>query len=135
MGSHAYTLSEASDNRVQLDSTGGGKFVAPQAVSSDPGSFAMSVGDFSKVNFSAESLAMGMTGADVKELLAQQASLASEQIQTVSGAAKSAIESVTGAVTQTKATEIAAASGERSWERYIPYAAGLAALALLWRRR
>lgn len=131
MGSYSTAITTSQDNRVQLDSTGGGKFVAPNAISTDPGSFAISTGDFSGVSFTAESLAMGMSGSDVLSLLQQQGSLATEQIQAVTDYSASAIS----AVTENKATELATASGEPTWSKYIPYllAAGLA--LLFWRKR
>jgi hypothetical protein len=128
MGSKAYSTTTSADNRVQLDSTGGGKFVAPMAISSDPGSLAMGVGDYSQVNMSGASFAMGMSGTEVAALIAQQASIANEGLARVAESGKSAI----AAVTATKAQELAAATGEPAWQRYIPYGLVAAVLIAVW---
>jgi|GEM_PF-1220907 len=128
MGSKAYSTTTSQDNRVQLDSTGGGKFVAPSAISSDPGSLALGVGDFSNVNMSGASFAMGMSGTEVAALIAQQASIANQNLSQVADYSKSAI----AAVTANKAQEISAASGEPTWQRYIPYGLVAAVLIAIW---
>lgn len=131
MSSYSSAVSTSQDNRVQLDSTGGGKFVAPDAIASDPGSFVISSGDYSGINFTAENLKMGMSGQEIKELLNQQATLASETLQSVADYSSSAIQ----AIQSNKATELATASGEPTWSKYVPVLAGGALLLLLWRKK
>jgi len=130
MSSYSSSVATSSDNRVQLDSTGGGKFVAPQAVSSDPGSIALSAGDYSNTNFSVENLKLGMSGAEVTSLLNQQGSLATEQLASVAEFGQAAIS----AVQSNKATELATASGEPTWSKYIPLLIGGALLVMFWRK-
>jgi|WetSurMetagenome_2_1015567.scaffolds.fasta_scaffold879993_2 hypothetical protein len=131
MGSKAYSSTTSQDNRVQLDSTGGGKFVAPAAVSSDPGSLALGVGDFSSVNLAGAAFKMGMSGTEVAGLIAQQASIASQNLASVADYGKSAI----AAVQANKSTEIAAAGGQ-GWQQYVPLiVAGIVAVAVFGKSR
>jgi hypothetical protein len=130
MGSKAYSTVNTADNRVQLDSTGGGKFVAPQAISSDPGSLALGVGDYSNVNLSGAAFKMGMSGSEVASLLNQQGSLAAQNLNKIADYSKSAI----AAVTENKASELAAAAGEPSWQQYIPWGLGGLLVFLAWRK-
>lgn len=131
MGSKAYSTTTSQDNRVQLDSTGGGKFVAPTAISSDPGSLALGVGDYSNVNLSGATFKMGMSGSEVAALVAQQSSIAASNLQSVADYSKSAI----AAVQENKAAEIAAATGEPAWQRYIPYGLAVVAVWAIWGRQ
>lgn len=120
MGSKAYSSTTTQDNRVQVDSTGGGKFVAPAAVSSDPGSIAFSAGDFAQVNMSGATFRMGMSGSEVASLIGQQASIASQNLATVAESSKSAM---------------AAAAGQPEWSKYIPLAIGAVVLVAIWGRK
>jgi hypothetical protein len=131
MGSKSQSTTTTADNRVQLDSTGGGKFVAPQAISSDPGSLAMGIGDYSKVNMNGNSFNMGMSGTEVAELLNAQGSLASENLETLAEYSTSAIS----AVTSNKATELATASGEPTWSKYIPLLLGGGLVLMFWSKK
>jgi hypothetical protein len=133
MSSKSYSTAVTADNRVQLDSTGGGKFVAPMAISSDPGSLALGVGDYSNVNLAGAAFRMGMSGSEVKDLLGQQGLLASEQIRNVADYSAQAIS----AVQANKAAELTAVTGELpNWQKYIPLGilAAVAVLALRGRK-
>jgi hypothetical protein len=130
MSSYSTSMTTSADNRVQLDSTGGGKFVAPNAISSDPGSLIASAGDYGNVNLSGASFKMGMSGQEVASLLNQQGSLAAQNLQAVSDYGSAAI----AAVTENKATELATASGEPTWSKYMPLLIGGGLVLLLWRR-
>ena len=122
MGSKAYTKTTTADLRTAVETTAGGKFVAPQAVTSDPGGFTMGVGDYSAVNISIPGkFKMGMSGQEVKSLLQQQTGLAEAAVTRVADFGQAAIQSAMSGIQSARAQELTAGTGEPpNWQRYLP---------------
>ncbi len=124
MGSKSLSQSIVQDQRTDVGGMAGGQLAAPGAQVTGTGSLGIRAGDYSNVSTTIKGLKMGMTGAEVRELLAQTSQAFKDTTAGVMDYAKSAI-----------ATTQAAQTGELpNWQRYIPYAiAGLVLMAVIWR--
>lgn len=133
MGSKAYTSTTTADLRTAVESTGGGKMIGPQAISADPGSLALGVGDFSNVNLSGK-FRVGMSGQEVKSLLAQQTGLAEAAVNRVADFGTAAISSTMSGIQAARAQELTAGTGELpNWQRFIPLGIIAAVALAAWR--
>ncbi len=108
MGSRSTAFTFNKDYRVDLAGASVGQVASPGSVIGNPGSIA--------VNLSGKFKA-GMSGAEVKDLLGQQASLAGEQLGKVTDFGTAAF----GAVNAARARELAAETGTGvDWKQLAP---------------
>jgi hypothetical protein len=124
--SYSSTTTTLKDVRTDLSQAQAGQIAAPGAVIANPGAIGMSAGDYGNVSLSvAGGFKSGMSGAEVKDLLGQQASLAQQTVTKVADFAKSSIAATTAAKT-----------GELTdWQRYIPYMIGGLVLVVILKAR
>ena len=127
--STSQAITRTQDQRIGIEGgLGGGVLVGPESAFAMPGSVVTRAGDFSSIttNLAGSKFRVGMTGAEVKELLQQQGSLASEQLARVGDFAQASLSAATAARTG-EATDLT---------RYIPYAViGIVVLAVIKSRR
>lgn len=131
MSSQATSQDIAQDNRVALETTGGGQFAGPGSVVANPYGIATSIGPVgsrsrveTNTNFSGASF--GLDGDQVKALLDQAAAAGKAQSEQATQLASGAIQS------------LAASKGSEpiNISRYIPYIiAGVVLVAIFSRRR
>ncbi len=117
------TVTEARDERVQLESTGGGQFVSPEAVQAQSG-LAVKTGNFSTLNQTIRDLTLGLSGDQVKQIL--DSTYKANQAQQ-----REATQLATGAV-----QSLAASAGAEpiQWSRWIPWAIAGVVLILVVRQ-
>lgn len=128
MSSYATSTSTTSDQRVQMETTAGGQFVGPGATVANPGALQISTGQSSSVNLHGK-YQIGMSGAEVKELMAQQSLVSSDMLD----AQATANEKLAALATTALATQSAT---PMDWQKYIPYAlAAAVAIAIFGGRR
>lgn len=127
MSSKAYSTSTTADQRVQLETTAGGQFVGPAATVANPGSLQISTGQASSVNLSGK-YAIGMSGAEVKELLAQQSLVSQSMLDAQATASTKLADLATTALQVQSATPI-------DWQKYIPYIVGGVVVIAVWGKR
>jgi hypothetical protein len=125
VSSKAYTVQ--SDKRVDLSGATVGQATAPDSLITNPGSIGARAGDFSQVSqqITGNRFRIGMTGAEVKDLLVQVGETSSSNLNAVKDFAASSL------------TQVAAAQSGRTtdWQQYIPLIAiGLVAYAAVRRR-
>jgi len=120
--STAVTQTINKDLRTDFAGATGGQIAAPGSTIASPGAVGMTAGDYSSIALNVSGgFKSGMTGAEVKEILGQQASIAKETVTKVADFAGSSI-----------AATMAAKTGELpNWQRYIPYLAGGAVLLVI----
>jgi hypothetical protein len=129
MGSRAYTIQK--DLRTDLSGASVGQVASPGSTIANPGAIALGGGDYSKLSLSiAGGYQSGLSGADVKGLMEQQGTLADSAINRVTDFAQASIS----AIGANKATEISAAAGEPTWQRYIPHLIIAGVVVAIWRR-
>jgi hypothetical protein len=113
------------DLRTDLSGAAAGQVAAGGSVASGGGSLAFGAGDYGTISTSIADLKMGMTGAEVKDLLAQTGDVFKETASGVMDYARSAISS----------TQAAQTGGLGDLQRYIPHIViGLVVVAM-WRAR
>lgn len=122
MSSKAYSTSMTADQRVQLETTAGGQFVGPGSFAVNPGSLGIQTGGVgSSVNLSGK-YAIGMSGSEVQQLLAQQSLVSKDMLAAQATASSKLADLATTALQTQSATPI-------DWQKYIPY--GLAAIVVI----
>jgi hypothetical protein len=124
MGSYATSITRAADQRVQLETTGGGQFVSPDAVVANAG-LSTKVGDFSSMSQTIGDLSLGLSGEQVKSILDSTYAANLAQSSQASQLASSAVQS------------LAASKGAESIDvisRYIPYILAAVVLIAILRR-
>lgn len=124
-----YTITKTADQRTQIDAIGaGGQFVAPEATVANPGAVAGRVGDYSQLSQEFAISTQGMTGDQVRQMLADQQAAQSEAMRQVTQLSSGAIESSSAAV---KSLAAGQAGGTGDWTRYVPFlVVGLVVLVL-----
>jgi len=128
MGSKSVTQTIQKDVRTDLSGATAQQIAGPGAVTTQPGSLGIAIGDYGavKVNLAGAKFKAGMSGAEVLGLLQQQGTLAGEQLARVGDFAKASLSAATAARTG-EATDLT---------RYIPYAViGIVVLAVIKSRR
>jgi hypothetical protein len=125
MGSRAYTFQ--ADKRVDLSGATVGQFTSPDSLITNPGSIGARAGDFGKIEqtITGNRFRIGMTGAEVKDLLVQVGETNRAGLNAVQDFAASSLNQVA-----------AAQSGRTTdWQQFIPLIAiGLIAYAAVRRR-
>jgi len=124
MSSKSYSTSTTADQRVQLDSMGGGQFVAPGATVTNPGALSVSAATGSAVNLSGK-YQIGMSGAEVKDLLSQQSLVSKNMLDSQATANSKLADLATTALQVQSATPI-------DWQKYIPYIIGGVVIIAVW---
>lgn len=129
MSSKSYTVQK--DYRTDFSGASVGQVASPGSTIANPGSIGMGAGDFSSLALNISGgFKSGLTGGEVKSLLEQQGTLADTAIAKVTDFAQASIS----AIGANKATEISAAAGEPTWQRYIPHLIVAAVVIAVWRR-
>lgn len=126
---YATTTSFAADWRTAVEGgLGGGTLVGPGANVGAPGSITTRLGDYSTLNqnLSGSRFRVGMTGAEVKDLLVQQADISGRSLASVADFGNRALQ-----------VAAAAQTGElANWQRYLPILIiGVVAFAAVRHRR
>ncbi len=118
MGSRSTAFTFNKDYRVDLAGASVGQVASPGSVIGNPGSIAVGAPDYGNVNVNLSGkFKAGMSGAEVKDLLGQQASLAGEQLGKVTDFGTAAF----GAVNAARARELAAETGTGvDWKQLAP---------------
>jgi hypothetical protein len=127
--STVHTASRTQDQRIGVEGgLGGGLLAGPESNVALPGAIATRVGDFSTMtqSFTGNKFRVGMTSAEVKDIVTGATAQNTAQLAAVSDFGQSALSAVS-----------AARTGEPSdYTRYIPYViVGLIALAVVRRGR
>jgi hypothetical protein len=124
MSSKAYSTATTADQRVQLETTGGGQFVGPGAFAVNPGALGIQTGQLSTVNLSGK-YSLGMSGAEVSNLLSQQALFGRD----VLASQNAAVDKISALATNALSTQAALPA---DWQKYIPYALAAAVVMAVW---
>jgi hypothetical protein len=129
MSSKSYSLTQttAKDLRTEFGGATAQQIAAPGAVTTQPGSVGVAAGDYSNIsmNLTGAKFRAGMSGAEVKDLLGQQASIAQETVSKVADFA-----------TSTLAQQATAQTGELpNWQKYIPYIIGAIVIIAILKAR
>lgn len=119
------TQTIAKDERIDVGGMSGGTLASPASQITQPGSVGMHAGDYSNISATIKDLQMGMTGAEVKELVSQTAEAFKGTTQGVLDYAKSAIQS----------TQAAQTGGLGDIQRYIPLVVVGLVVVAIWRAR
>ncbi len=124
MGSRSISYTMQKDLRADLAGASVGQVAAPGSTLVNPGSIGIGATDYAQVHLVVDKFRAGLSGADVKGLLAQQAGLADTAIGRVTDFASASLAAAT-----------AARTGELpTWQKYIPLVIGAIALVAIWRR-
>jgi hypothetical protein len=125
MGTISTSATIAKDERIDVGGMAGGQLAAPSALIVNPGGIGARAGDYSQISTTISGSKLGMTGAEVKDLLAQTSDAFKSTAAGVMDYARSAIASTQAAQT-----------GELpNWQKYIPLGIGVIALFLIVRAR
>ena len=127
MGAYAfsYSVPKTYDQRMGIEGgMGGGTLIGPEANYASPGSVATRVGDFSTMNqtLTGNKFKVGMSGQEVRELLTQQGSLATDQLGRVTDFGKAAMAAVQAGRAQDQGTAL-------DWKQLLPL--GVVAIIVL----
>lgn len=114
------------DQRIDvggMGGAGGGLTMFPESTYTAPGAIGQRTGDYGKIVTTMSGVNIGMSGAEVRELLTQTASLSNEAVSKVADYAQSAL-----------ATAATAKTGESpTWQRYIPHILAAVVVMAMWR--
>ena len=128
MSSTAWSQTISKDVRTDQTGATAQQIAGPGAVTTQPGSVGVAAGDYGNINMNltGAKFRAGMSGAEVKEMLNQQAGIANETVRKVADFAQS-----------TLAAQSTSLTGQiPNWQRYIPYAIGaVVILAIAMRSR
>lgn len=125
MGSKSFSSSQTADQRVQIESTGGGQFVGPGAFAVNPGALGIQTGASGHVSLSGNKFKLGMSGSEVAGLLAQQSLVARDMLDSQAATAGKLANLATTALETQSATPV-------EWQKFIPFIIAGVVVVAVW---